>query len=65
MNHPMNSRLTMKELGEKVHLTGPTVSATVAKLLIESFKLIVHPKSVDLFYGSFFQTLSLLNYISK
>ncbi|KKK39105.1 transcriptional regulator [Mesobacillus campisalis] len=27
-----NSRLTMKELGEKVHLTGPAVSARVAKL---------------------------------
>nr|WP_106782885.1 Lrp/AsnC family transcriptional regulator [Lysinibacillus timonensis] len=28
----LNSRLTMKELGEKVHLTGPAVSARVAKL---------------------------------
>lgn len=27
-----NSRLTMKQLGEKVHLTGPAVSARVAKL---------------------------------
>ncbi|MBD8026027.1 Lrp/AsnC family transcriptional regulator [Ureibacillus sp. Re31] len=27
-----NSRLTMKELGEKVHLTGPAVSTRVAKL---------------------------------
>ncbi|MRA76224.1 winged helix-turn-helix transcriptional regulator, partial [Bacillus thuringiensis] len=27
-----NSRFTMKELGEKVHLTGPAVSARVAKL---------------------------------
>ncbi len=28
----MNSRITMKELGEKVHLTGPATSARVAKL---------------------------------
>jgi len=27
-----NSRITMKELGEKVHLTGPAVSARVTKL---------------------------------
>lgn len=27
-----NSRLSMKELGEKVHLTGPAVSARVVKL---------------------------------
>jgi Lrp/AsnC family transcriptional regulator, leucine-responsive regulatory protein len=27
-----NSRITMKELGEKVHLTGPAASARVAKL---------------------------------
>lgn len=27
-----NSRITMKELGEKIHLTGPATSARVAKL---------------------------------
>lgn len=27
-----NSRVTMKELGEKIHLTGPATSARVAKL---------------------------------
>ena len=27
-----NSRITMKELGQKVHLTGPAASARVAKL---------------------------------
>ncbi len=27
-----NSRITMKDLGEKVHLTGPATSARVAKL---------------------------------
>jgi len=36
-----NSRITMKELGEKVHLTGPATSARVAKLedsgIIESY----------------------------
>ncbi len=28
-----NSRITMKELGEKIHLTGPATSARVAKLV--------------------------------
>lgn len=38
-----NSRLTMKELGEKVHLTGPAVTARVAKLedqgIIEGYSI--------------------------
>jgi Lrp/AsnC family transcriptional regulator, leucine-responsive regulatory protein len=41
-----NSRLTMKELGEKVHLTGPAVSARVAKLedqgVIEGYSIKVN-----------------------
>lgn len=41
-----NSRLSMKELGEKVHLTGPAVSARVAKLedqgVIEGYSIIVN-----------------------
>lgn len=38
-----NSRITMKELGEKVHLTGQAVAARVAKLeeegIIESYTI--------------------------
>ncbi|MEC0302639.1 Lrp/AsnC family transcriptional regulator [Terribacillus saccharophilus] len=38
-----NSRITMKELGEKVHLTGPAASARVAKLedngIIEAYTI--------------------------
>ncbi|MCZ8534737.1 Lrp/AsnC family transcriptional regulator [Psychrobacillus psychrodurans] len=42
----MNSRLTMKELGKKVHLTGPAVSTRVAKLedqgVIEGYSIKVN-----------------------
>jgi Lrp/AsnC family transcriptional regulator, leucine-responsive regulatory protein len=41
-----NSRITMKELGKKVHLTGPATSARVAKLedsgIIESYGIKVN-----------------------
>ncbi|MGD6830663.1 Lrp/AsnC family transcriptional regulator [Sutcliffiella halmapala] len=41
-----NSRVTMKELGEKVHLTGPATSARVAKLedmgIIEGYTILVN-----------------------
>ena len=41
-----NSRVTMKELGEKVHLTGPAASARVAKLegsgIIEGYTIKVN-----------------------
>jgi Lrp/AsnC family transcriptional regulator, leucine-responsive regulatory protein len=41
-----NSRITMKELGEKVHLTGQAASARVAKLedngIIEGYSIIVN-----------------------
>ncbi|MFT4417243.1 Lrp/AsnC family transcriptional regulator [Fredinandcohnia humi] len=41
-----NSRITMKELGEKVHLTGPATSARVAKLedsgIIEGYTIKVN-----------------------
>ncbi|PAE40874.1 Lrp/AsnC family transcriptional regulator [Bacillus sp. 7884-1] len=41
-----NSRITMKELGEKVHLTGPATSARVAKLedsgIIEGYTINVN-----------------------
>ncbi|MFJ7886927.1 Lrp/AsnC family transcriptional regulator [Lysinibacillus xylanilyticus] len=42
-----NSRITMKELGEKVHLTGQAASARVARLedngVIESYTINVNP----------------------
>ncbi|MFP3360002.1 winged helix-turn-helix transcriptional regulator, partial [Planococcus sp. SIMBA_143] len=42
-----NSRITMKELGEKVHLSGPAASARVEKLedagVIEGFTIKVNP----------------------
>ncbi|QOR67187.1 Lrp/AsnC family transcriptional regulator [Cytobacillus suaedae] len=42
----INSRITMKELGEKVHLTGPATSARVAKLedlgIIEGYTINVN-----------------------
>jgi Lrp/AsnC family transcriptional regulator, leucine-responsive regulatory protein len=41
-----NSRITMKELGSKVHLTGPATSARVAKLeesgIIEGYTITVN-----------------------
>jgi Lrp/AsnC family transcriptional regulator, leucine-responsive regulatory protein len=41
-----NSRITMKELGEKVHLTGPATSARVTKLeeseIIEGYTIKVN-----------------------
>ncbi|MFC4322647.1 Lrp/AsnC family transcriptional regulator [Litchfieldia salsa] len=41
-----NSRMTMKELGEKVHLTGPAASARVTKLeeqgVIEGYTITVN-----------------------
>jgi Lrp/AsnC family transcriptional regulator, leucine-responsive regulatory protein len=41
-----NSRITMKELGKKVHLTGPATSARVAKLeesgIIEGYTINVN-----------------------
>ncbi|KMY32294.1 transcriptional regulator [Lysinibacillus xylanilyticus] len=42
-----NSRITMKELGEKVHLTGQAASARVSRLedngVIESYTIDVNP----------------------
>ncbi|MDQ0233317.1 Lrp/AsnC family transcriptional regulator [Metabacillus malikii] len=47
-----NSRITMKELGEKVHLTGPATSARVAKLedngIIEGYTINVNQEKVGL-----------------
>ncbi|KIH70860.1 Lrp/AsnC family transcriptional regulator [Salinicoccus roseus] len=45
-----NSRITMKELGEKVHLSGPAASARVEKLedagVIEGFTIKVNPEKM-------------------
>lgn len=45
-----NSRITMKELGEKVHLTGPAASARVAKLedsgVIEAYTIKINPAKI-------------------
>lgn len=45
-----NSRITMKELGEKVHLTGPAASARVAKLedsgIIEAYTIKINPSKI-------------------
>ncbi|MET3729021.1 Lrp/AsnC family leucine-responsive transcriptional regulator [Fictibacillus halophilus] len=52
-----NSRLTMKELGEKVHLTGPAVSARVAKLedsgVIEGYTIKVNQYKLGYFIHAF------------
>ena len=52
-----NSRLTMKELGEKVHLTGPAVSARVAKLedqgVIEGYSIKVNRVKLGFFIHAF------------
>ncbi|MDQ0970489.1 Lrp/AsnC family leucine-responsive transcriptional regulator [Neobacillus niacini] len=45
-----NSRITMKELGEKIHLTGPATSARVAKLedngVIEGYTIKVNQEKM-------------------
>ncbi|MCG1010279.1 Lrp/AsnC family transcriptional regulator [Salinicoccus sp. ID82-1] len=59
-----NGRMTMKELGEKVHLTGPAASARVAKMedqgIIEGYTIKVNQEKmgmpmhvfIDIFTGS-------------
>lgn len=52
-----NSRITMKELGEKVHLTGQAASARVAKLehngVIEGYTVKVNPIKLGLVIHAF------------
>ncbi|MBU8908257.1 Lrp/AsnC family transcriptional regulator [Desertibacillus haloalkaliphilus] len=52
-----NSRLTMKELGEKVHLTGPAVSTRVAKLedqgVIEGYSIKVNQVKLGFYIHAF------------
>lgn len=52
-----NSRITMKELGEKVHLTGQATSARVAKLedngVIEEYTIKVNQVKLGYFIHAF------------
>ena len=52
-----NSRITMKELGEKVHLTGQATSARVAKLedngVIEGYTIKVNQVKLGCFIHAF------------
>ncbi|WP_423798224.1 Lrp/AsnC family transcriptional regulator [Neobacillus sp. SAB-20_R2A] len=53
----MNSRITMKELGEKVHLTGPATSARVQKLedsgVIEGYTIKVNQIKLGFYIHAF------------
>lgn len=52
-----NSRITMKKLGEKVHLTGPATSARVAKLedsgVIEGYGIKVNQVKLGFYIHAF------------
>ncbi|MGG1325141.1 Lrp/AsnC family transcriptional regulator [Priestia megaterium] len=52
-----NSRITMKELGEKVHLTGQAAAARVAKLeengVIEGYSITVNQAKLGCFMHAF------------
>ncbi|MET3696560.1 AsnC family transcriptional regulator [Bacillus oleivorans] len=52
-----NSRITMKELGEKVHLTGPATTARVAKLedsgIIEGYTIKVNQVKLGFYIHAF------------
>ncbi|ULT59745.1 Lrp/AsnC family transcriptional regulator [Neobacillus drentensis] len=52
-----NSRITMKELGEKVHLTGPATTARVAKLedngIIEGYTIKVNQVKLGYYIHAF------------
>ena len=54
-----NSRITMKELGEKVHLTGQAASARVAKLddigVIEGYTIKVNQSKIGFFIHAIIQ----------
>ena len=57
-----NSRITMKELGEKVHLTGPATSARVAKLedsgVIEEYTIKVNQVKLGYFIHTFITVIT-------
>jgi Lrp/AsnC family transcriptional regulator, leucine-responsive regulatory protein len=52
-----NSRISMKELGQRVHLTGPATSARVAKLedsgVIESYTIKVNKAKLGFYIHAF------------
>ena len=62
----MNSRLTMKELGKKVHLTGPAVSTRVAKLedqgVIEGYSIKVNRVKLGYFVHAFITIITESTY---
>lgn len=62
----MNSRLTMKELGKKVHLTGPAVSTRVAKLedqgVIEGYSIKVNQVKLGYFVHAFITIITESTY---
>ncbi|OLP64287.1 hypothetical protein BACPU_27670 [Bacillus pumilus] len=57
-----NSRMTMKELGEKVHLTGPATSTRVTKLeesgVIEGYTLKVNRVKLGCFIHAFITVMT-------
>ncbi|MGM0876177.1 MAG: Lrp/AsnC family transcriptional regulator [Bacillota bacterium] len=61
-----NSRITMKELGEKVHLTGPATSARVAKLedngVIEGYTIKVNQVKLGYFIHAFITIITQSTY---
>ena len=61
-----NSRITMKELGEKVHLTGQAASARVAKLedngLIEGYTIKVNQTKLGYFIHAFITIITQSTY---
>jgi Lrp/AsnC family transcriptional regulator, leucine-responsive regulatory protein len=61
-----NSRITMKELGEKVHLTGQAASARVAKLedngVIEGYTVQVNQVKLGCFIHAFITIITQSTY---
>lgn len=61
-----NSRITMKELGEKVHLTGQAASARVAKLedngVIEEYTIKVNQVKMGYFIYAFITIITQSTY---
>lgn len=61
-----SSRITMKELGEKVHLTGQAASARVAKLedngVIEGYTIKVNQVKLGYFIHAFITVLTQNTY---
>lgn len=61
-----NSRITMKELGEKVHLTGPATSARVMKLeesgVIEGYTIKVNPVKLGYSVHAFINVITQSTY---